>query len=60
MDKVKRLDKYSFNFFSNLNNHIGLFYRSTDRSRQAGINSLKEESNQFSHYRQQSVCTIYI
>ncbi|MDP2338927.1 MAG: PD-(D/E)XK nuclease domain-containing protein [Bacteroidota bacterium] len=42
MDKLKRIEKYIFDFFSTRFELIDIFYRSTRRDRQTGIYLLKE------------------
>ena len=42
MDKLKRIEQYIFDFFSNRYEHIDIFFRSTHRDRQTGIYKLKD------------------
>lgn len=42
MDKIKRLEKYLFEFFSSRFDELDSFYRSTHRDRQYGIYKLQE------------------
>ena len=42
MDKIKRIEKYLFEFFSSRYENIDLFYRSTHEQRQWGIYQLKD------------------
>jgi hypothetical protein len=42
MDKINRIEKYLFDFFSSRFDHIDSFYRSTHRDRQYGIYKLNE------------------
>lgn len=42
MEKIKRIEKYLFEFFSSRFEYIDLFYRSTHRDRRNGIYSLKQ------------------
>lgn len=44
MDKIKRIEKYLFEFFSNRFEHIDIFFRSTHEQRQWGIYKLKDGS----------------
>jgi hypothetical protein len=42
MDKIKKIEKYLYDFFSSRFQDIDIFYRSTQRDRQYGIYRLKQ------------------